>query len=59
MTPIQQVVNANISLQRLEELLLAEGRVLQPNPPLQPGLPAISIRDGDFSWDPKVKFEHP
>ncbi|GMN54603.1 hypothetical protein TIFTF001_023730 [Ficus carica] len=51
---LSQVVNANISLQRLEELLLAEERVLQPNPPLQPGLPAISIRDGDFSWDPKA-----
>uniref|UniRef100_A0A803QEB7 ABC-type xenobiotic transporter n=1 Tax=Cannabis sativa TaxID=3483 RepID=A0A803QEB7_CANSA len=48
---LSQVVNANISLQRLEELLLAEERTLQPNPPLQPGLPAISIKDGYFSWD--------
>ncbi|PON71681.1 ATP-binding cassette containing protein [Parasponia andersonii] len=51
---LSQVVNANISLQRLEELFLAEERVLQPNPPLQPGLPAISIKDGNFSWDRKA-----
>ena len=51
-----QVVNAKVSLQRLEELLLAKERVLQPNPPLEPGLPAISIKDGYFSWDSKVNF---
>lgn len=49
-----QVVNANVSLQRLEELLLAEERVLLPNPPLDRELPAISIKDGNFSWDSKV-----
>ncbi|KAM6551932.1 hypothetical protein CsatB_001740 [Cannabis sativa] len=51
---LSQVVNANISLQRLEELFLAEERTLQPNPPLEPGLPAISIKDGYFSWDAKA-----
>ncbi|KAK6917096.1 ABC transporter-like, ATP-binding domain [Dillenia turbinata] len=50
---ITQVVNANVSLQRLEDLLLAEERILSPNPPLEPGLPAISMKDGFFSWDPK------
>ncbi|KAM3323933.1 ABC transporter C family member 12 isoform X4 [Capsicum chacoense] len=54
---ITQVVNSNVSLQRMEELFLAEERVLLPNPPLEPGLPAISIRDGFFSWD--SKSEHP
>ncbi|MFQ6662588.1 hypothetical protein Gotur_030382 [Gossypium turneri] len=52
---LSQVVNANVSLQRLQELFLAEERVLAPNPPLQPGLPAISIKDGNFSWDSKIK----
>lgn len=51
-----QVVNANVSLQRLEELFLAEERVLLPNPPLEPVLPAISIKDGYFSWASKVKL---
>ncbi|KAG8474416.1 hypothetical protein CXB51_033997 [Gossypium anomalum] len=52
---LSQVVNANVSLQRLEELFLAEERVLAPNPPHQPGLPAISIKDGNFSWDSKAE----
>ncbi|KAJ9163266.1 hypothetical protein P3X46_022952 [Hevea brasiliensis] len=52
---LSQVVNANISLQRLEELFLAEERILAPNPPLEPGLPAISIKDGYFSWDSKAE----
>ncbi|KAH0451594.1 hypothetical protein IEQ34_018893 [Dendrobium chrysotoxum] len=47
------VVNANVSLKRLEDLFLTEERVLMPNPPLDPTLPAISIRDGYFSWDSK------
>lgn len=55
-TVISQVVNANVSLQRLEELLLAEERILVPNPPLEPGLPAVSIRNGFFSWDSKVNM---
>ncbi|KAL3352187.1 hypothetical protein AABB24_020318 [Solanum stoloniferum] len=54
---ITQVVNSNVSLQRMEELFLAEERVLLPNPPLEPGLPAISIKGGFFSWDSKP--EHP
>ncbi|KAF5944078.1 hypothetical protein HYC85_018155 [Camellia sinensis] len=48
------VANANVSLQRLEELFLAEERILLPNPPLEPELPAISIKNGYFSWDSKV-----
>ncbi|CAL5361917.1 unnamed protein product [Camellia sinensis] len=48
-------VNANVSLQRLEELFFAEGRILLPNPPLEPELPAISIKNGYFSWDSKAE----
>ncbi|KAL8091087.1 hypothetical protein AgCh_040262 [Apium graveolens] len=50
---ITQAVNANVSLKRLEELLLAEERILLPNPPLEPGLPAVSIKNGSFSWESK------
>ncbi|GAB4829410.1 Canalicular multispecific organic anion transporter 1 [Ancistrocladus abbreviatus] len=52
---ITQVVNANVSLKRLEELLLAEERILLPNPPLEPGLPAVSIKNGNFSWESKLE----
>ncbi|KAH7836909.1 hypothetical protein Vadar_007286 [Vaccinium darrowii] len=52
---ITQVVNANVSLKRVEELLLSEERMLQPNPPLEQGLPAISIKDGFFSWESKAE----
>ncbi|XP_028090855.1 ABC transporter C family member 2-like [Camellia sinensis] len=52
---ITQVVNANVSLKRLEELLLAEERILLPNPPIELGLPAISVKDGYFSWDSKAE----
>ncbi|KHN47341.1 ABC transporter C family member 2-like [Glycine soja] len=52
---ITQVVNANVSLKRLEDLLLAEERILLSNPPLEPGLPAISIKNGYFSWDTKAE----
>ncbi|KAJ7969063.1 ABC transporter C family member 2-like [Quillaja saponaria] len=52
---ITQAVNANVSLNRLEELLLAEERILLPNPPLEPELPAISIKNGYFSWDSKAE----
>ncbi|XP_016548338.2 ABC transporter C family member 2 isoform X2 [Capsicum annuum] len=52
---ITQVVNANVSLKRLEDLLLAEERILLPNPPLEPGLPAISIKNGCFSWESKAE----
>jgi len=50
------MVNANVSLNRLEEVLSTEERVLLPNPPIEPGQPAISIRNGYFSWDSKVFF---
>ncbi|CAI9089674.1 OLC1v1024292C1 [Oldenlandia corymbosa var. corymbosa] len=52
---ITQVVNANVSLQRLEELFIAEERILLPNPPREAGVPAISIKDGCFSWDSKAE----
>ncbi|XP_047949576.1 ABC transporter C family member 2-like [Salvia hispanica] len=52
---ITQVVNANVSLKRLEGLLLAEEQVLMPNPPIEPGLPAISIKNGYFSWEAKAE----
>ncbi|KAK8708770.1 hypothetical protein V6N13_059807 [Hibiscus sabdariffa] len=52
---LSQVAKANVSLQRLEELFLAEERILTSNPPLQPGLPAISIKNGNFSWDLKAE----
>ncbi|KAK4259872.1 hypothetical protein QN277_006160 [Acacia crassicarpa] len=52
---LSQAVNANVSLHRLHELFLAEERVLKPNPPLVPGLPAISIQNGYFSWDTKME----
>ncbi|CAK7350158.1 unnamed protein product [Dovyalis caffra] len=50
-----EVVNANVSLKRLEELFSAEERILLPNPPLDPGLPAISIKNGYFSWDSEAE----
>lgn len=43
-----------MSLKRLEDLLLAEERLLLPNPPLDPELPAISIKNGYFSWESQV-----
>ncbi|KAL9271615.1 ABC transporter C family member 1-like protein, partial [Drosera capensis] len=52
---ITQAANANVSLKRMEELLLAEDKVLLPNPPLEPGLPAISIKNGNFSWDAQAE----
>ncbi|XVF45970.1 hypothetical protein PTKIN_Ptkin02bG0250500 [Pterospermum kingtungense] len=52
---LSQLAKANVSLQRIEELFLAEERVLAPNPSVQPGLPAISIKNGKFSWDSKAE----
>ncbi|KAL6218068.1 hypothetical protein ACLB2K_011285 [Fragaria x ananassa] len=52
---LSQIVNANVSLQRLEELFSTEERILAPNPPLEPGLPAISIQKGYFSWDSEAE----
>ncbi|XP_030512710.2 ABC transporter C family member 12-like isoform X7 [Rhodamnia argentea] len=52
---MSQVVTANVSLQRIEELLLTEERILVPNPPIEPGHPVISIKDGNFSWDSKAE----
>jgi ATP-binding cassette subfamily C (CFTR/MRP) protein 1 len=44
-----------VSLKRLEDLLLAEERLLLPNPPLDPELPAISIKNGYFSWESQAE----
>ncbi|KAL3741423.1 hypothetical protein ACJRO7_016978 [Eucalyptus globulus] len=52
---MSKVVAANVSLQRLEELILTEETVVVPNPPIEPGQPAISIKDGHFSWDSKAE----
>ncbi|CAM9003410.1 unnamed protein product [Rhodiola kirilowii] len=52
---LTQTINAKVSLKRLEELLLAEERVLLPNPPIDAGMPAISIKNGNFSWETKVE----
>ncbi|XP_042465010.1 ABC transporter C family member 2-like isoform X2 [Zingiber officinale] len=52
---ITQVVNCNVSLKRLEDLLLAEERILLPNPPIEADLPAITIKNGNFSWDSKAE----
>ncbi|MCO5609267.1 hypothetical protein L7F22_063491 [Adiantum nelumboides] len=54
---ITQVVNANVSLKRLQDLLLADEYAIGPNPPIVPNLPAISVKDGTFSWDQKVLFK--
>ncbi|CAM0902867.1 unnamed protein product [Alopecurus aequalis] len=52
---ITQVVNCKVSLKRLEDLLLADERLLLPNPPIDPELPAISIKNGNFSWELQVR----
>ncbi|XP_047332545.1 ABC transporter C family member 12-like isoform X2 [Impatiens glandulifera] len=51
---ITKIVNSYVSLQRLEELLFSEEKALLPNLPLDPEFPAISIKNGYFSWDSKV-----
>jgi ABC-type bacteriocin/lantibiotic exporter with double-glycine peptidase domain len=52
---ITQVVNCKVSLKRLEDLLLAEERLLLPNPPFEPYVPAISIKNGYFSWESEAE----
>ncbi|CAL5029968.1 unnamed protein product [Urochloa decumbens] len=52
---ITQVVNCKVSLKRLEDLLLAEERLLLPNPPIDPDVPAISIKNGYFSWESQAE----
>jgi ABC-type multidrug transport system fused ATPase/permease subunit len=53
-TLVTAAINANVSLKRLQELLLAEEHMLQENPPLESGVPAISIKNGIFSWEPNA-----
>lgn len=43
-----------VSVRRLEDLLIAEERELEANPPTDPSKPAIMVHDTDFAWDPKV-----
>lgn len=54
---IGQVVNVKVSLQRMEDFFSSEERILAPNPPLDPGRPAISIKNGFFSWDMQVMYQ--
>ncbi|CAK9866172.1 unnamed protein product [Sphagnum jensenii] len=53
-TLVTAAVNANVSLKRLQELLLAEEHMLQENSPLESGVPAILIKNGTFSWEPNA-----
>jgi ABC-type multidrug transport system fused ATPase/permease subunit len=53
-TLVIAAVNANVSLKRLQEMLLAEEHMLQENPPLESGVPAILIKNGTFSWEPNA-----
>ncbi|KAK9706981.1 hypothetical protein RND81_07G164900 [Saponaria officinalis] len=48
---ITQAVNANVSLKRIEELLLADERPVMASLSPEPELPSISIENGFFSWD--------
>ncbi|KAK4782038.1 hypothetical protein SAY86_016140 [Trapa natans] len=52
---MSQVVTANVSIQRMEELFLTEERILVPNPPIEMGVPAICIENGNFSWNSKTE----
>lgn len=45
------MVNAVVSLKRVEELVVAKERIVLPNPPLNPDLPSILIKNGNFAWD--------
>jgi ABC-type multidrug transport system fused ATPase/permease subunit len=53
-TLVTAAINANVSLKRLQELPLAKDHMLQENPPLESGVPAISIKNGTFSWEPNA-----
>nr|QGP74117.1 ABCC transporter [Sedum alfredii] len=50
---IVQIVNANVSLCRIEEFLSSDERLLTENLPSKVHGPAISVRNGSFSWDIK------
>lgn len=53
-TPCLQIVNANVSLCRIEEFLSSNERLLTEHLPIEDHVPAISIKNGSFSWDAKV-----
>uniref|UniRef100_A0A7N0VJV5 ABC-type xenobiotic transporter n=1 Tax=Kalanchoe fedtschenkoi TaxID=63787 RepID=A0A7N0VJV5_KALFE len=48
---VVQIVNANVSLRRVEEFLSSNERVLLEHLPIEHCIPAISIGNGFFSWD--------
>uniref|UniRef100_A0A7N0VJT6 ABC-type xenobiotic transporter n=1 Tax=Kalanchoe fedtschenkoi TaxID=63787 RepID=A0A7N0VJT6_KALFE len=50
---IVQIVNASISLSRIEEFLSSDERLLVKNLPVECDKSAISIRNGCFLWDLK------
>ncbi|MCO5564932.1 hypothetical protein L7F22_018602 [Adiantum nelumboides] len=52
---ITQIANAKVSMQRLQSFLLADDRVLQPNPPPSDFHPAILVQNGNFVWDKKAE----
>ncbi|QHO34352.1 ABC transporter C family member [Arachis hypogaea] len=39
----------------LPNIITQKREYFLPNPPLEPGLPAISIKNGNFSWDSKAE----
>jgi len=48
---VTAVVYGNVLLKHLQELLLAEERILALNPSLESGLPTFCIKDETFTWD--------
>eukprot|EP00271_Cylindrocystis_brebissonii_P007833 TRINITY_DN2165_c0_g1_i1.p1 TRINITY_DN2165_c0_g1~~TRINITY_DN2165_c0_g1_i1.p1 ORF type:complete len:1709 (-),score=349.89 TRINITY_DN2165_c0_g1_i1:1265-6391(-) len=50
---ITQVVNANVSVKRLQEMLLAEERAEEGTPSVEPNHPVIEVQQGTFSWGAK------
>ncbi|CAI5930137.1 unnamed protein product [Closterium sp. NIES-64] len=50
-TPPRQVVNVNVSLTRLQEMLLAdETNIDAPAPPIDPAKPAVEVSHASFAW---------
>ncbi|CAI5992640.1 unnamed protein product, partial [Closterium sp. NIES-65] len=48
---ITQVVNVNVSLTRLQEMLLAdETNIDAPAPPIDPAKPAVEVSHASFAW---------
>ncbi|CAI5991998.1 unnamed protein product [Closterium sp. NIES-64] len=50
-TPPRQVVNVNVSLTRLQEMLLADKTNIDaPAPPIDPAKPAVEVSHASFAW---------